>query len=495
MKLKKEIFIIIAIFILLLSMILPDNLGDLDELWNYNFARNILDGKLAYQDFNMLQTPLLPLASSMFLKIFGNELLVMRMLAVILCTAIFFLEYKILKRLNVNSYVSLIFTLFTMYLFQEHVRIDYNFAVLLIILILLYIELKPKEKIIENNTKKDLIIGILAGCTFLFKQTTGLAVIAVTVGYKLLVVSNKDEFKIWLKIAIFRLLGAIIPIIILFICMQAFGITEEFINYTILGATTFSNSIPYKNLLKNESIIIKILSVMLPIILIIQYIFGVAKNDNSKTNKTFLTLFAYSVASCIVIFPISDEIHFLIGITPCLITLYLLIYKLFTKILKGKIKIFLKYFIECASIGALILYIILSVNPLKEYIENISKYNQLEHFKYIPVSDGLKDQIKQLDEYIKTSEKEVYILDATACIYKIPINQYYKDYDMFLKGNLGIKGEEGIIEDLNQKENIKILIMKEGLSRNWQNPEKVREYIMQNYKQTGEIACFAIYEK
>ena len=97
-----NLLLFILIFFCIASIILLRPLDDLDEIWNYNFARNILDGKFAYKDFNMLQTPLLPLVSSMFLKIFGNELFVMRLLAVTLCTVIFFLEYKILKRLYIQ---------------------------------------------------------------------------------------------------------------------------------------------------------------------------------------------------------------------------------------------------------------------------------------------------------------------------------------------------------------------------------------------------------
>lgn len=493
---KKDILIIIAILFLISSMILPKNLGDLDEIWNYNFASNISEGRLPYKDFNMLQTPLLPMISSLFLKLFGNELIVMRILAIILCTVIFFLVYKILeKRLNVNTYASLAITLFILYLFQEHVRIDYNFAVLTIVLILIYLELKPSTNIIEVNTKRDFIIGVLAGSTILFKQTTGIAITVVAIGYKLLAVQNKEQFKIWIKSAGLRLLGVCIPIVCLVIYISIFQIWEEFIDYTILGVKTFSNSLSYKHLLENGNWKIKILSVILPIFLIIQYILGVVRFDKSEKNKNYLTLFSYSIASCVVIFPITDEIHFLVGMLPCMIGMFTLIYELLSKILKGKLRIFIKCFINSASVGMLVFYIIVSIKPLKEYIQNANKYTNLQHFRYIPISEALENQINEIDNYIEKSDKEVYILDATASVYMIPINRYNKNYDMFLKGNLGVNGEEGIINELEEKENIKVLIMKEGLGRNWQNPEEVRKYIQEDWQKTDEIACFEIYEK
>ncbi|MFR1776822.1 MAG: hypothetical protein ACLSW4_02030 [Clostridia bacterium] len=53
----------IAVFgiaiLLFLATVLPRNLANLDEIWNFNFARNIANGLIPYKDFNMLQTPLL----------------------------------------------------------------------------------------------------------------------------------------------------------------------------------------------------------------------------------------------------------------------------------------------------------------------------------------------------------------------------------------------------------------------------------------------------
>ena len=76
----------------------------------------------------------------------------------------------------------------------------------------------------------------------------------------------------------------------------------------------------------------------------------------------------------------------------------------------------------------------------------------------------------------------------------IPIDKYNKNYDMFLKGNLGSEGEEGQIQELKEKTNEKILIMNKNYNRNWQNPEEVRKYIIKNMKKQGQIGIFDIYE-
>ena len=98
-----SILIFIGIALAISPIILSRNLSDLDEIWNYNFARNIADGLIPYRDFNMLQTPLLPFMAGLILKLFGNELIVMRLLAILLISSIFFMIYKILKVLKVHT--------------------------------------------------------------------------------------------------------------------------------------------------------------------------------------------------------------------------------------------------------------------------------------------------------------------------------------------------------------------------------------------------------
>ena len=117
--------------------------------------------------------------------------------------------------------------------------------------------------------------------------------------------------------------------------------------------------------------------------------------------------------------------------------------------------------------------------------------------KYKMLGTGKKH--KKIDDFILEENrkgKNVYILDATAALYMIPIDKYNKNYDMFLKGNLGADGEEGQIENLKKEnDNTVVLIMNNSYSRNWQTPEKVRKYIIDNWTKRGEIEKFDIYEK
>ena len=129
------------------------------------------------------------------------------------------------------------------------------------------------------------------------------------------------------------------------------------------------------------------------------------------------------------------------------------------------------------------------------------KLNQdIAHFKNIEIQDYLKDRIIQIDRYIKQKEAEgmiVYILDAESAVYTIPLSKYTKDYDMFLKGNIGKDGEQGQIEKIEEEadENVIYLVRKDDETLNWQSPLKVIEYVKENFEIVGEIEIYDAYMK
>ena len=83
------------------------------------------------------------------------------------------------------------------------------------------------------------------------------------------------------------------------------------------------------------------------------------------------------------------------------------------------------------------------------------------------------ESIKEVDDYILRQEQEVYILDARAGVYMIPINRYNKNYDMFLKGNLGESSFEKITSDIKNNLETKYLILKDKYKKNWQTPNDI----------------------
>ena len=535
-----SIFLIIALAIAV--VVIPKAIGNLDELWNFNFANNVENGLVPYRDFNMVQTPLLPIVNAIFLAIFGNELIVMRILACLLCAGVLFTFYKILNLLKANKGISLFVVMALFYMLKDYFCMDYNFAVLFVTLIIIYIELKRnlynKENInateigdtIEslntnkscnqnstnketkennktdlknnklNNWKTDLILGILAGICIMLKQSTGAIVTIALLGYNLLLVRSKEEFTQYLKSTGIKILGVLIPVTLIFIYLAINGAVDDFWDYCIAGIKTFTNKIPYSRLLDNEKLYIKILSIVAPITFMGTFLYSVFKG-----NKTFLIISSLSIASFSAVYPIADEVHFLIGILPtgiiiCIILDFLIkaivrgISKLINKISNREkyINIWIEYFLIFMVIGLTAWYGYKSIPNIKDYFANCK--NDVKHFANIVITDYTYQKIQAMDYFIKNQDKPVYILDAEAALYQIPLDIYYKDYDMFLIGNVGSKGEEGQIEKLQKDTNKIVIIKSDGVYLNWQNPNKVREYIKQNMDYKYSILYFDVYE-
>lgn len=282
------------------------------------------------------------------------------------------------------------------------------------------------------------------------------------------------------------------------------GAMQEFINYAVLGISTFSNKISYLGLLESNKIEIRVFSILVPISIILMAIIlviaKILKKENENIQK-ILTIFIYSLSIIIVMYPISDEIHFIIGSLISIIGLIYMIFLLGRKIY-NKINYNKKY--KLYKIITLIIWILIFSITLTKSIDNIHKYSktdkntEIKHYNNIEIGENLKQRINNIDKYILEKEKEgkrVYILDAEAAIYMIPLDKYNKDYDMFLKGNIGKDGEEGQIQKIKQKEeNTLYLIRNEKLKSNWQTPLNVIEYIRDNLEKKEEIEIYDVYK-
>lgn len=505
--LKKEYLFFIYLFLFIFSFIIVKPIENLDELWNYNMARAIYEGLIPYKDISMVITPLLSFINAGFLFLFGNNLVVMRILAALLCSSILYVTFKIFMLLIKEIKISVIFTFILGILMIEDFCIDYNFFSIFLILIILYLELKKNDnenKLLENlaNAKSNILIGILAGCVILTKQTIGAIVSFIAVIYPMFWIRNKSDFKIFIKIAMQRVLGIIVPLILMLIYLLVTGALDDFISYTILGVFTFSNKIGYANLLKQD-FVIKMLAIVVPISVVLMILYSIlGKGKTINTNFKILTI--YSLSPLIIVYPISDRIHFLIG---SYIVIIAILYSLFlvARYLLDKTDFKNKKFI-LNSVG-IIVCMIMFVFTLTDIVENgiiyvqsdeTEKNHEINHYENLIINPYLLNRIKEIDEFITNQNgKKVYILDSEAAVYNIPLDIYYKDYDMFNLGNFGKDGVEGIINRIKEEaesEECLYLVRNPSYNYNWQTPFDAIKYVQNNLEKTGEVSIYDIYE-
>ncbi len=107
-KQLKNIGLFLGLVIIVSGNVFIQELANLDEMWVYNFARCILNGLLPYKDFSIIITPLFPMVSAIFLKIFGDEMVVLRIAEVFEIAIILFMSYKILNEIKVNKGVTIL---------------------------------------------------------------------------------------------------------------------------------------------------------------------------------------------------------------------------------------------------------------------------------------------------------------------------------------------------------------------------------------------------
>ena len=157
--LVKNILIYLGLILLVSGKIFIREFNNLDEIWVFNTARCFANGLLPYRDFTIIITPLLSMIAGTILKIFGTELIVFRFLECFEVATILFVIYKILVKLKINRSISLLMTLVIYLAYSDIFTFDYNWAVLLITLLTVYMELKFLKA--EFSFKRDFILGIL----------------------------------------------------------------------------------------------------------------------------------------------------------------------------------------------------------------------------------------------------------------------------------------------------------------------------------------------
>ena len=542
-----EILLFVFILAIMLGLILKNPIYNLDEIWNYNFAHEIVRGLIPYKDINMVITPLFPYLIAGLLKIFGDELIVFRVIEALLMTSIFFITYKILNKIQGKKLYSIISVLIIIELYKDYIALDYNFLCLFFVLIIILIEINQIDKnnndtILNKKTDKsnrdialnkqvdnrnseivlnkqvgpsnekiildkkiEILIGVLAALTICTKQTIGIFISLVSMIEPFLINCNNNNRKSALKRSLLRLLGIISVCILFAICLILTKSFNDFINYAVLGIKTFNNYLGYENVLGSEHFYIRLIAAIFPVYFVVSTVFLIIiridliknKGEVVKYKNIILKMICLKVMGdglLIIIYPISDEQHFLIGIYVLIIEFLAIIGCLLNK---EKIKYCITT-IEIIFI-CLLVYNLTGMTKInfETYIKS-NKITELKHYHFIPSYNQNEMPIKLLSDFIIKNEQKGYnvkIVDSMAAIFKIPIDSYDKNYDLPQVGNIGKDGEDGLIKEIENSHNTMYLILDDEYSQNWQALNKTINYIKENCEEKGKIAFYKVYYK
>jgi hypothetical protein len=518
---KKRTIIMITIILLFLLFNLFTELAfygnRLDFFWNYSFGLQITKGILPYSGYNMVPTPLLAFSTALFLKVFGTGIVsysvYMAILKTLLTSLVSLLAAKLI---NNNSkydkyYVFIIsFALLNFLLCNYY--FEYNFFADIFLLLIILLEINNYRN--KNDTiQYNILIGFLAGLSILSKHSVGLFISLFVVIKPLLF--NKDK-KI--KNMLFRIIGILIPSIIFLLYLLLTNSFDDFMSYSVLGIKEFKNSFPFYIFL-SEIILIDRLSYRIYLIIyivifltlliyIIHRFYMIIKTKNKNYNYIDSLVFFYSLSSFSCMYPIRDITHLNPAMLPLSALIIVSIYNKIKLYYKKIPKKFNTIFICWISI----ILLVVSIYPIYKYFgikyefDNASGYN--DHYlvtlnddygvlENLALDYNIKKALDAVLEYEK--ENDCLILDSNATLFHLASNKYYKNYDLFMRGNLGADGEDKIINDLESKNNVKLLISYDIRSqmrdKYKQIPRTVFDYIFENFEITDRVAFYDVYER
>ena len=443
---------------LLLFIILNEYLGNMDEIWNYSFAKHLSNGLFPYRDFNVISTPFSIFINSLFLKI-NSSLITYRILYAIYYIAIIFLLDKIFDTLKIKTFLKFIIISLFVFILVKVCYLDYNFMQLLLILLLIYCHLKNKD---YQNSKLNIIIALISGITIINKQSTGLIIAPIHI---IIVMLNKFYFKkdISIKFLLRQIIITLLPLILFIIYLIITKSLYDFYDQAILGLTTFTNKYISKVFL------------FFTIIIYILMIIGMYLNKN-KLELWIILL--YCIASLSFIIPIFDNVHSSFCVALSFIFLTYIINNKINKINDSYTYILLP------------ILLILLIYNIGSYIT--SPKIETGIYKYIKTRKEHQMIINNVDNFILSMPKDydIYILDPSASVFHLPLGIYHKYFDLFMKGNLGIKGQKEILNIIN--EDNKIFLINE-INENWQSPTKIVDYVKEKYSSCGNIDFLTVY--
>lgn len=519
MKKEKIFFWIITfltvgfVFAITFSGIINHPISDLDELWNFNTAKQIGGGLIPYKEISMITTPLTPWVSSICLNIIGVNVFNFRILTAIMVSLIALVTMLVCKELTGKKFFAFVTTMILSSMFLINYRLDYNVTTIILLLIILLAELKLKKKYSEETESKipvwvnHFIIGIVSGLAILNKQTLGLF-IGLAVCIVPLLFFKKENKKEVFKNVLYRIAGMIIPIAIFVVYLLISGTFQDFIDYAILGIKHFDNSISYSKLIEKGEGGINVLAILVPVIeALTLLVILVGRRGRKKEKKSSIEdgefdklqlLFLYTLPMMIVMYPIADKIHFLIGTYAAAI---LMIYELYISIniiIKNKTT-------RVKYLAYIFVFVGLMIYPLYSNIvylrDNHIEYDKaiktnIKYYENTIISETIETRVRDLRKFIEAQQNKgykIYILDSEAAAAEIPLDIYNKNYSMFLKGNIGKDGEEGIIKEIESSEKCIYLIKNSRYSQNWQNPTKVTNYIKNNLYLVDSVYIYDCY--
>lgn len=481
-KEKDNLPAFILFFLISLGISLNIYLESSDEIWNFQNVYKMYNGFKIYKEINVIITPFFFWISEAIFHILGANLCIFRISHCIFMSILFLITYEMLKKLEISKTFSMLTVL--MIILQQfflliRTSFNYNNTALLFFIIGTYC-------LINDKTRKNILIqSIITSLILLTKQNIGLYYLLGNILYLSI---SKNDIKNKIK-EIFKYISIIFLVGMIFIIYLIIDHNlNNFLNYTLGGIFEFAN----ENLIFDSSAIILMIGIM--IVNIGMSIFFIKKNFLLKEQKENIKiLFIFSIMLSLVCYPIFNWTHIIIGTYLMIINVVYMVYLLFKDFKDGITKI-LKV-VNGMIILAMIIFSCLNMYTwIKAITSDDYPYSWENPFFGGMLGKEEYEENEKIIKYIEENEKDVIVLSNRAALYMVPLKRNNGDFDLPFKGNFGINGVDGLIEKIDNMQNVQFLIYKNEDKSIYQESDRVKEHIKNTKSYVGEIEGFDIYE-
>lgn len=480
-KIKKyqEVGIISFIIFTIIGIIYNAKLGANDYLWNYSNIYKMTNGFKLYTDLNVIVTPLYFYIGRIFLLVSNKYIVYLLYNNIFINIFFLYVSYILLKELKIDFKIRAILLYVIAYI---GIARYYNTLAIDIGMIGIIGLLKNKD----NSFKYNVFQGLIIFLVFMSKQNIGVFYMIAYILYR--IVHDKNVKKSCKEIIYTIFVSGIllsIFLLYLFIRHQLY----DFINYTVLGIKEFAK---YNISTGNMALTILISQLFLQIFfLILIENNNLEFSDKVRNNVEILSVFGFFML--FLAYPIFNSSHVYFASTISFISICYIIYELmFRELLTGEL---IEYIKKVALIILMILSTGICIARIAYNINNIEHDKESVYYGAI-VSDEIKVRIDEVCQYIENQEYNGYNVKVISYYSNLFMNIYNRnngDFDLPFNGNLGEKGEDGLIEKIKQLSNTKVLILTEEDSI-YQESSKVVNYIKDNYEKECEVNIFSVYK-
>lgn len=450
-----------------------------DELWNFNNAYKFFNGYKMYTDMNIIIPPMFFYIVNVMFHLIGANILTFKIVGILIYGFMNLCIYNIFKALNINKKNAFCYLMMMQTIIFPLVTAGANYNLLAIVFVLLGILLLIRTK---SESKYFWILqGIITYFILFTKQNIGAYYLLSVISLEIILDGfHKNTIKKFIKLIGIFLFLSILNLLLFYIQ----GNLYDFINYTILGISEFTQNFSIDTY-------VFLLIFMDIITLFVTAFLYKKKLLVDKQNRNLVILSTFSIALSLIIYPIINAFHIILALIIPFIMLFYILHFLIIK------EFHLSKIINIISIMILVIECMGSIYYFVYSWTLNAKFDLAFSHPYYGgvIEKETEEKIEIINQYIlqqQEVEKRVVILSEEAGLYLIPLQQNNGILDLPFLGNLGRKGEDGLIKQIQKLESCHILLKQGDLF--WQESQKANDYIKQNYEKIGEIEDFDIYE-